>query len=402
MAMKFLILFFTFLPLILFSQTLKPGKWGGEIKYTSESVPLAFEIGYPNGEIPEITFINGKERRVVKNAIIKGDSITIPMDPFDVAIKVKITAMGMTGSYIKYYRGVELPFSAAFGKARFVKKSTKPSPIKLSSRWSMTFNPETNDSSIAVGLFTLQGSAVTGTILTGVSDYRYFEGILDGDSIKMSSFDGAHAFKIVGKKTEGKWTGKMIFDDNYSEPWIAVSNPNAALPDPFKVVKLEPGIHKPYYDLLSAGSGKGAIDEGAYEEKVLIIQIFGTWCPNSHDETSYLVDWYAKNKNKNVAILASSYEANYSQEYGLKRLAEYKAMNNIPYDLVLGGRLSKTSAAMPFPFMDKIKAFPTLVIVDKQGYARYVHSYFNGPATGSYYQAFDKRFNDIIEQLLAE
>jgi thiol-disulfide isomerase/thioredoxin len=248
----------------------------------------------------------------------------------------------------------------------------------------------------------LQGNVVTGTILTGVSDYRYFEGILDGDSIKVSSFDGAHAFMILGKKVDGKWSGKMIYDDNYSEPWIAIANPNAALPDPFEVEKPEAGVHKPYYDLLSAGSGKDAIDESKYEGKVLIIQLFGTWCPNSHDETEYLVDWYRKNKDRGVSILASSYEANYSQEYGLKRLEDYRRMNNIQYDLVLGGRLSKTSAAMPFPFMDQIKAFPTLVIVDKQGYIRYVHSYFNGPATGSLYKAFDKRFNEIIEQLLLE
>lgn len=399
MPMKFFSLLFLMLPAFILAQTLKSGKWGGEIHYNNESVPFSFEIGYPNGETPEITLINGNERRVIKNAIVKGDSITIPLDPFDAAIKAQFTAMSLRGSYIKFYRGTSIPLSASFGKNRFEKRSNKPTLTKLSNKWSMTLDPDSDSPSIAVGLFSMTNAQVTGTILTGVSDYRYFEGILDGDSIKMSSFDGAHAFMILGKKNEKGWEGKLIYDNNYSEPWIAVANPNAELPDPFDVVKLEPGVHKPYFDLLSAGTGKGAIDPSKYEGKVLIIQIFGTWCPNSHDETTYLVNWYAKNKNKNVAILASSYEANYSQEYGLKRLEDYKVMNKIPYDLVLGGRLSKTSAAMPFPFMDKIKAFPTLVIVDKEGYARYVHSYFNGPATGSYYQAFDQRFNEIIDEL---
>ena len=103
-----------------------------------------------------------------------------------------------------------------------------------------------------------------------------------------------------------------------------------------------------------------------------------------------------------VEILASSYEANYSQEYGLSRIEEYVADIEIPYEVVLGGRLSKRAAAMPFPFMDRIEAFPTLIIVDKQGYARYVHSYFTGPATGPYYDAFDLRFNEIINELVSE
>ncbi|MFK7951346.1 MAG: TlpA disulfide reductase family protein [Ekhidna sp.] len=400
--MKIMLLFLGLFPFLVFSQTMKPGTWGGEIHYADISVPFTFEVGYPNGEIPEIVFINGKERRVVKNATVEGDSITIPMDPFDVAIKARFSAMGMSGSYIKYYRDVKLPFSASFGKPRFMKKSTKISPSQLASKWSMTLDPETKNASQGVGLFNLSNGVVTGTILTGVSDYRFFEGILDGDSIKLSSFDGAHAFMILGKKIGQKWEGKMIYDINYAEPWIAEPNPNAALPDPFEIVTLEQGVHKPYYDLLSAGSGKNAINAEEYAGKVLVIQLFGTWCPNSHDETQYLVKWYAKNKDRDIAILASSYEANYSQEYGLKRLDDYKEMNNIPYDLVLGGRLSKTSAAMPFPFMNKIEAFPTLVIIDKQGYARYVHSYFNGPATGSYYTDFDQRFNDIIDQLLEE
>ena len=77
-------------------------------------------------------------------------------------------------------------------------------------------------------------------------------------------------------------------------------------------------------------------------------------------------------------------------------------VNEIEYDLILGGRLSKTGAATPFPFMNRIEAFPTLVILDKQGYVRYVHSYFNGPATGEYYRSFDQRFNEIVDLLVAE
>lgn len=383
------------------AQFLKQGQWRGNIHFQEGTVPFTLEVGYPNGDTPQITLINGKERRVINNAIQKGDSLTIPLDPFDVAIKAKFTAMSMEGEFHKYYRGDTFPFSAVFGQPRMTKKSVK-SPVPVAERWDITFDPETSNMSKGVGIFEQNGSSITGTILTKVSDYRYLEGMVDGDSIKLSCFDGIHAFMILGQKSENGWKGKIIYDDTYSEPWVAVADPNASLPDPFDMVQTKPGKQRPYYDLLGAGSGKNAIDPTKYEGKVLIIQLFGTWCPNSHDQTTYLVDWYKKNKEKDIAILASSYEANYSQEYGLERIEKYKSVNGIEYDMVLGGRLSKTAAAMPFPFMEKIEAFPTLVIVDKQGYVRYVHSYFNGPATGSYYTEFDDRFNAIIAELLAE
>lgn len=390
-----------FISFVSSAQIIKSGQWRGAVHYDSVSVPFTFEVGYPDSEIPEITIINGSDRKVIQNARIEGDSIFIPMDPFDVEILAKYSAMDMIGLYKKYYRDLSIPFSAEFGKPRMMKKSVRPSPI-IENRWAITFSPNSSDMSRGVGLFQSRGNIVTGTIMTQVSDYRFFEGMLDGDSIKLSCFDGAHAFAFLGKKSEDGWAGDMIYDNGYSEPWIANYDADAELANPFEMVKVEPGKEKPYYDLLGAGEGKDAIDPSRYEGKVLIIQLFGTWCPNSYDQTQYLVDWYQKNQGRGVAILASSFEANYSQEYGLERLEKYRKINQVPYDMVLGGRLSKTGAATPFPFMQRIEAFPTLVILDKQGYVRYVHSYFNGPSTGEYYKTFDKRFNEIIDSLLAE
>ena len=125
------------------------------------------------------------------------------------------------------------------------------------------------------------------------------EGILDGDSLKLSSFDGAHAFMIIGLKTgPDSWEGKIIFDDNYSERWTATYDKNAELDDPFELIEIEKGVHQPYYDLLGAGSGPNSIDASKYEGKVLVIQLFGTWCPNSQDQTGYLVNWYRKEQQQ--------------------------------------------------------------------------------------------------------
>ena len=139
-----------------------------------------------------------------------------------------------------------------------------------------------------------------------------------------------------------------------------------------------------------------------YNEKVVLIQLFGTWCPNSYDQTNYLVDWYSQNQQTDVEILAVSYEVKYSKEYGLKRIEDYKQVMNIPYEVVLGGRVSKEQAAMAFPFIKRLEAFPTLIILDKKGYARYVNSYFLGPATGDYYDSFKVRLDNIVQELLEE
>jgi len=202
-------------------------------------------------------------------------------------------------------------------------------------------------------------------------------------------------------KLKGQWSGELILDDGYSRPWIALPDEDAELRDPFEVIDLKGQNIKPDLGKLAALSDQ-SISSREYEGKVLIVQLMGTWCSNSQDQTRYLTKWISEHPNSDVEILAVNYEANYSVGYGLDRINTYKQRLNIPYKMILGGPLSKTKAAEPFSFMDQILAFPTLVFIDKEGYARYVHSYFTGPATGNYYLDFDRRFNTIVDELSAE
>jgi thiol-disulfide isomerase/thioredoxin len=384
----------------LFSQSPKSGTWKGTIIYSNAEVPFNFEVNYPeNRNSPILTFINGEDRSALQTEI-SNDSLIIPMFAFDITLKMKMGEENMQGELIKHYSGRSYPFRGEYGAPRYEIKEEE-SPVQVGSKWEMAINVGLQSEYPAVGLFEQHGNRVTGTIMTEVSDYRFFEGKVEDNKIEMSTFDGVHSFLLKGDYENNKWRGELILDDGYSRKWVAEENENAELPDPFEIVDLSNKNIKPDLSKLTVLEGqKINIDE--YENKVLIIQIMGTWCSNSQDQTRYLTDWYGKNRSRDVEILAVNYEANYSPEYGVSRIKTYKERLNIPYQMVLGGRMNKEEAADPFPFIDSIMAFPTLVIVDKEGYARYVHSYFTGPATKEYYKDFDTKFNSIINELTAE
>ena len=382
-----------------FTQKLSDGTWTGQLEYSRVQPPFTFEVQNTNSEVPIITIVNGKDRQVLENAVIEGDSIFIPLNPFDAALRAKYSGNEMRGIWRKNYRRGNVPFSARPGGVRF--RNNNKWFQQIERKWRVEFKPGTADKYLGVGLLEQEGNRVTGTILTEVGDFRFFEGILDGDSIKMSTFDGVHGFMIKGRKTSSGWSGKFYFDKNYDEDWVASYDANAELQDPFEMVAIGEIKHKPYFDLLGAGSGRNSIDVSRYAGKVVIIQVFGTWCPNSFDQTKFLVDWH-KSRKEGVEVVASTYEPNYSRDYGTKRIEEYKRGLEVPYDIYLGGKSSKADAAFAFPFIDKINAFPTLVILDKNGFARYVHSYFNGPATGEYYQAFGQKLDQLVDELLNE
>jgi len=374
--------------------------WIGEMKYGDVGVPFFFQlIELPESGTWELTLINGDERIVLLTSEKQGDSLFVPLRPFDALLRFKLSPNLIAGHWEKPYRNMRVAFMAKPGNIRI---ATSQEPYsQLENRWAVTMKPDTPDAYPGIVLLNQKGNAVTGTVMTEVGDFRYFEGVVDGDSLRMSSFDGSHAFYMIGKRNAAGWSGEFYFDPTYSEKWSAVPDEQMELRDPFDFVQIEGDKLVPYYDILAAGSGRNVIDPADYAGKVLIIQLFGTWCPNSLDETNFLLEWYPT-RPKGVELLAVTFEPNFLKEYGEKRIAEYKDFLEIPYEVYFGGRMNKQQAAIAFPFMDKIEAFPTLVIIDKLGNARYIHSYFNGPATGAYYEAFKAQFDERINGLLRE
>lgn len=401
--MKVLILLISLfiLPFISRANPIKEGQWKGVIHYKTVDVPFTFRLETASVSTASITIINGTEEIVIENATLKNDSIFIPMYVFDAEIKAKYKDGEMYGVWHKNYKNQEGPqFSAIYNQPRF-SNLTQPKK-QITSDWEITFTQPSGQTSEAVGSFVnKEGNKITGTVLTEVGDFRYFEGILVGDSIKVSSFDGVHGFLMLGKYSNNSWQGIFHYDYDYAEDWSASANSKAALTDAFDVFSIEPATYKPYYDILTAGGEYDAIDTDLLDGKVVIIQLMGTWCPNSLDQTKYLSEWYKSQNKDNIELIAVTYEPG-DKQYAQKRIDAYTSSLNLTYSMFIGGSLSKGQAALAFPNLNKINAFPTLVMVDKQGYIRYINSYFNGPATGKKYQAFDRAFKARVEELLSE
>jgi hypothetical protein len=52
--------------------------------------------------------------------------------------------------------------------------------------------------------------------------------------------------------------------------------------------------------------------------------------------------------------------------------------------------------------LNKVMAFPTTIVLDRNNKVRRIHTGFNGPGTGEYYINFTSEFDKFIEQLINE
>jgi hypothetical protein len=52
--------------------------------------------------------------------------------------------------------------------------------------------------------------------------------------------------------------------------------------------------------------------------------------------------------------------------------------------------------------LNRVLAFPTTIILGKDGTVKHIYTGFEGPGTGIYHERFKERFNQIINELLNE
>jgi thiol-disulfide isomerase/thioredoxin len=378
---------------------LKAGLWRGVLEMQGQQLPFGFDVQETNGQY-KIFVLNAEERLALDEITVTGDSVRITMHIFDSELKAKIDDGKLTGTFIKNYDPKNtFPFSATFGDTfRFAHEETE---LDFSGKYSLEFQSPT-EKYVAVGIFKQSYSKVTGTFLTPTGDYRYLQGDVVDNELFLSAFDGNHAFVFTAHFEGDSIKGKFYSGKSSLESWKGVRNENAAMPDPESLTFLKPGFEKLEFNFPGLNGNKISSADERFKNKVVILQIFGTWCPNCMDETKFLAQWYKENKNRGVEILGLAYERKDDFEYASSRVKKMKEKLQVEYDFVIAGVNDKAKASETLPALNRVLAFPTTIFIGKNGKVKYIHTGFSGPGTGIYYEQFKERFNQVVNECLAE
>ncbi|MDJ0645741.1 MAG: TlpA disulfide reductase family protein [Flavobacteriaceae bacterium] len=380
---------------------LQEGIWRGEIHMQNQKLPFNFEITKKDGSY-KANLINAEEILPLDEVTIVGDSLFITLHIFDIDLKAKIEATTLNGYYIKNYKeNYKLPFKAVYNKSgRF---DQPESSGFFDGKWQTTFTEEDGKTYPAVGIFNQDGDVMKGTFLTETGDYRYLEGTASGNKMSLYTFDGNHAFIFNATvENDSLMKGEFLSGLDYRATFSGTKDKDAKLTDATKLTYLKEGYDKVAFSFPGLDGASVSLSDNKYQNKVVLLQIFGTWCPNCMDETVFYADWYRKNKDRSVEIIGLAYEAKDDFNYAKARVEKMKQKYDVGYDYVIAGVYDKEAAARTLPMLNHVLSFPTTIFIDKKGEVRRIHTGFSGPATGSYYDEFVKDFEDFMEQLISE
>jgi thiol-disulfide isomerase/thioredoxin len=373
-----------------------------------DSLPIAFNIlQESNGDSLKWTIINAGEKILVDDIVEKDDSLLINLPFFEAQLNLVKSGSGYQGNWYKRTsKGDQtVPIHIEEGNERLI-LSGESTKYNVSGRWSVVFTKEDGKEYNAIAEFDQMGDSLRGTFLTATGDYRYLEGVVKNDSLVMSTFDGTHAFFFSAKiMNDGKIDrGVFASGPTYREVWAAVKDSLGSVDETRALMQLKGVENKLHFRFPDLDSNLVGIADERYKNKVVVVQIMGSWCPNCMDETAFLSEYYSKNASKGVEIIGLAYE--YINDFSIarKNLLRFKNKFNVQYPMLITGVTSADSlrTEKTLPEMTQIKAFPSMIMIGKDGTVRKTHAGYAGPATGIHHESFKKKFQEDIDALLQE
>ncbi|MEJ7683082.1 MAG: TlpA disulfide reductase family protein [Segetibacter sp.] len=329
------------------------------------------------------------------------------MPVFESSFKAKIVNDKWNGIWIKGTSDAEqvMPFTAEKNNERFP-LTDGTAKMNINGRWAVKFAADSADESNSIAEFRQNGNRLEGTFLTPTGDYRFLEGVVTGNKLKLSGFDGAHAYLFTADITDKNTIqdGKYFSGLKYTDEWSAIKNAKAKVKTDEAAMYLKPGEEKLNFRFPDFNGNPVSINDERFKNKVVIVQLMGSWCPNCMDETAFLSDYYNKNKQRGIEVVALAYEYSTDFQRSQKSLMKFQQRFNVQYPvLITGVTVSDTlRTEKTLPQVTRIKVFPSSIIIDKKGKVRKLDTGFFGPGTGKHYETYKKEFYETVDELLEE
>jgi thiol-disulfide isomerase/thioredoxin len=363
---------------------------GGELRF---GLTLSGRTGQWRGELCNATACQpfSAVRQV-------GDSLILELADFAAAIYTVQRGDSLVGEYRNVgRRGPRtIPFRAARGAWPAVR-----GPAALLGRWDAWFQSG-YDASPRVLEFRNGPSGLEGTVISNSGDYGLFRGFLPGDSVVLAHFDGSYVYLLTARLDGDTLRGTFHAGLRTRTPFIAVHSSGAPRLTPPTAITTADTASPLRFAFPDLDGRMVASDDPRFQGKVVLLDIFGTWCPTCHDAAPALVHLARDYRARGLEVVGVAFEVTGDSASDAPQVRRYRDKYGIDFPLLLGGTSDVETVAAALPQLAGFTAFPTTIFLGRDGRVRRIHAGFYGPAMGSQHQALIAEFRREIERLLRE
>ena len=365
---------------------------GALIFHLSDSVDVRIPGEFiPNGLVLE----NGTERLVLNS---NDGCYTVPV--FDGTICLDSVGNGFWTDIL--LTGPE-PYQVPLGWEPQRGSPSSPGKFEREERWRLTFGTEDPWFGDLIMQIDPDG-ALVGTIETATGDFRFLHGKEQENRITLQTFDGAHLFHFAANRgpgnqlTDGHFHSGNHYHTTFTGALAASDTP--ALGEGMRAQWTGAAVAYEGVDLFG---GSKTWNWSPTDTSIHVISVMGSWCPNCMDEHRLLLE--LATAHPGIILHTLPFERGIDKENGektaLARLKAYRESMEMwrhedRWSITLVGPASKKEAQAALPFLDRVVSFPTTIVLRPQAEEPWIHSGFNGPATGAKYELERQGFTQAI------
>jgi thiol-disulfide isomerase/thioredoxin len=383
------------------------GSWSAELESGGGTVTFGLVLEQ-NADGLQAFVTNGPETIKIPQVNWDGANLRLGFDYFRSAIEATVSKESgeLQGLWTRW-KGEREVAKLRFKAKRHDGKSTHPDACEpWLGKYLVRFS---NSSDPAIGLFRRDSSSqtepegVVGTFLTTTGDLRYLAGGVIGDELRLSCFDGTHVYLIRCRKdSAGKLTGDFWSGASSHQTWTGVRDEKVELPDGFELTKAQGDVDWGALKFPDLNGQLRSLDDPEFRGQARLVYLFGSWCPNCHDAAKFFGELQQEYGERGLKVVGLAFEATGDFAVDSEQVRIYQKRHQADYPLLVAGIADKETASRSLPFLDRVRSFPTAILIDSQGAVRDVYTGFNGPATEAAYREQAERFRSRIEQLLGE
>ena len=213
-----------------------------------------------------------------------------------------------------------------------------------------------------------------------------------------------HAFLFEAEIKDSLLLGFFYSGNHWKEPFSARRNETYELPDANSLTYLKEGFDRFEFSFPDTEGNMISLSDDRFKDKVVVVQIMGTWCPNCLEETQYYTEYLKGNPSRDLEFVALAFEYAGTKEKAIKGINRLKEAVGVPYPILLAqyGSSSKEKANEKLPMLNHVLSYPTTIFIDRKGEVRKIHTGYNGKATGEKHTQYKTDFEYFLSQLLKE
>jgi thiol-disulfide isomerase/thioredoxin len=369
------------------------GLWDATVVSGGLQIPFRMEFAGDSAAIRG-SFFNGDDKVTSNGGQFSDGHLVLNFDYYAAKLDATFKDGVLDGTYTRAGR------PAAFHARRFA-----PSPLTeadvppIAGLWEIPVKSPKGE--LAWRFVVRQaGPEVSAAILRVDGDTGSLTGTYRDGKFVLSHFSGARPMLLEVSVTKD---GTLELLENGRTKMTAVRSAAAraqGLPEP-----TDPSRHTTVQDptvpfRFSAPDLNGrVISEKDFQNKVVMVAIGGSWCPNCHDEAPFLEEMYKKYHARGLEVVALSFEEA-DQLKDPARLRAFIKQYGIEYTVLLAGETSELHAKLPQAV--NLNAWPTTFFLGRDGLVKSVHAGFAGRASGSFHDELRHETEHLIEGLLAD